>query len=64
MKYSPFLSCREAARLITAQLDRDLTAVERATLAVHLKICDGCPIVVRQFGLMRRSVRALRDTVE
>jgi len=64
MRYSPFLSCREASRLITARLDRALGPIERLGLRLHLRICDACPIVVRQFDLIRRSVRELRDVVE
>lgn len=61
MNYSPFLSCREAARLITARLDRELGPFESAALRVHLAICDVCPRVVREFDVMRASMRAWRD---
>ena len=64
MRYSPFLSCREAARLITAELDRDLTSLERIGLTLHLKICDACPTVVRQMAILRQSMQSLRDTAE
>ena len=64
MKYSPFLSCREAARLITAGFDRDLTRLERIGLDVHLKICDTCPIVVRQLTALRRSMVEWRETAQ
>lgn len=64
MKYSPFLSCREAARLITADLDRDLRPVERAALALHLRICGACPRVVRQMAMMRDAMRVWRDAEE
>jgi hypothetical protein len=64
MSFSPFLSCREASRLITARLDRPLGPMERLGLRLHLRICDACPKVVRQFDLIRRSVQELRDVVE
>ena len=64
MRYSPFLSCRQAARLITAELDRELTTFERIALGLHLKICDACPKVIRQFALLRQSIQAWREGVE
>lgn len=64
MKYSLFLSCREAAHLISEGLDRELGPLDRVALRVHLEICDACPTVVRQFEQMRRSVREWRDGVE
>ncbi len=64
MRYSPFLSCRQASRLITAQLDRPLNGFERLGLQLHLKICDVCPIVIRQLDLLRESIHEWRDTAE
>ncbi len=61
---SPFLSCRHASRLITARLDRPLGPFERASLALHLRICSACPIVVRQLDEIRRGVREWRDTAQ
>ena len=64
MIYSPFLSCRQASRLITAELDRELTSLESVTLRLHLCICDVCPTVIRQFALLRRSMVQLREVVD
>ena len=64
MTYSPFMSCRQAAWLITARLDRELGPLERAALAIHLRICDACPRVVAQLDLLRASTRELRDGIE
>ena len=64
MKYSPFLSCRQAAVLITAGLDRELDPLERAALALHLRICEACPKVVRQFASLRASMHAWREDIE
>ncbi len=64
MRYSPFLSCRQAARLITARLDRPLGPLERVGLRLHLTICDACPIVIRQLDQIRASIRGWRDSVE
>jgi anti-sigma factor RsiW len=64
MTYSPFMSCRQAAWLITARLDRELGPLERAALAIHLRICDACPRVVAQLDLLRAATRGLRDGME
>ena len=64
MKYSPFLSCRQAAWLITARLDRDLGPLERAALALHLRICDACPKVIAQLDVLRAATRGLRDDLQ
>jgi len=64
MTYSPFMSCRQAAWLITARLDRELGPLERAALAIHLRICDACPRVVAQLDLLRAMTRGLRDEME
>jgi hypothetical protein len=50
------LSCREASRLISEKLDRDLSVPERATLRVHLAICVACTRLTRQFEFLRRAV--------
>lgn len=64
MRYSPFLSCRQASRLMSAKLDRELSWWERIALKLHLAICDACPKVIRQFDLMRRAMRDWRGSVE
>jgi len=58
------MSCRQAAWLITARLDRELGPLERAALAFHLHICDACPRVVAQLDLLRAATRDLRDDLE
>jgi hypothetical protein len=64
MRYSPFLTCQQAARLITARLDRPLNPIERIGLKMHLRICDACPKVIRQFDLIRHSMLEWRDVTE
>jgi predicted anti-sigma-YlaC factor YlaD len=51
------LSCREASRLISEKLDRDLGIAERAALRVHLAICEACTRMTRQFDFLRRAAR-------
>lgn len=64
MRYSPFLSCRQANRLMSANLDRELTSLERIGLRLHLAICDVCPTVIRQFASMRKFMHEWRDGIE
>jgi predicted anti-sigma-YlaC factor YlaD len=52
------LTCKEAARLISEGLDRDLAVAERARLRVHLALCTACTRVTRQFDFLRRAARA------
>lgn len=51
------LTCREAGRLISEGLDRDLGVAERVTLRLHLAICEACSRVTRQFEFLRRAAR-------
>jgi predicted anti-sigma-YlaC factor YlaD len=51
------LNCREATRLISDRLDRNLTATERVTLRLHLAICRACERADRQFAFLRRALR-------
>jgi hypothetical protein len=51
------LSCKEASRLISEELDRDLGVAELASLRVHLAICVACTRVTRQFEFLRGAAR-------
>ena len=53
------LSCKEATRLVSQGLDRELALGERIALRVHLAICAGCRNVNRQLSFLRRAVRSL-----
>ena len=52
------LSCREASRLLSQELDRRLDPGERFALRLHLAICGGCSRLNRQFRFLRRALRA------
>lgn len=58
------LSCREATRLVSQGLDRELALGERIALRVHLAICAGCRNVDRQLAFLRRAVRRLSSEDE
>jgi hypothetical protein len=64
MKIWPNLTCREAAHLITADLDRPLSLAERGALRLHLIVCSACPVVVRQMRQIRDGIHAWRDANE
>lgn len=55
------LSCKEAARLVSQRLDRDLGFGERVMLRVHLTICDGCTNFKDQVAFLRRAVKQLES---
>ena len=51
------ITCREASRLVSEGLDRELPAAERATLRVHLALCVACTRLSKQFDFLRRAAR-------
>ena len=50
------LTCKEASRLLSQRLDRELTLAQRAQLRLHLTLCDACSRVKMQFELIRRAL--------
>ena len=52
------LTCRQASRLQSQALDRELRLRERLSLRIHLGLCDACRKVSRQMDFLRRAVRA------
>ncbi len=54
-------SCRQAAALISARQDRELTASEQVALAAHLKICRDCVNFEKQSIFIRQSVEAWKN---
>jgi predicted anti-sigma-YlaC factor YlaD len=55
------LSCKEAARLVSLGLDRELGFGDRVMLRVHLTICDGCSNFKDQVAFLRKAVSRLGD---
>ena len=51
------LTCKEAARLISEGLDRNLNVAERTRLQLHVAVCKACARVTRQFEFLRRAAR-------
>ncbi|WP_221763694.1 zf-HC2 domain-containing protein [Methyloradius palustris] len=58
------LSCKEASRLISQSLDRQLTVRERLSLRFHLLLCDMCTTFRRQLSLIRVAVRRYKTQIE
>jgi hypothetical protein len=50
------LTCREASRLISESLDRQLTRRERCALGIHKLLCGACRQFVRQMTLIRLTL--------
>ncbi|MFB9156380.1 zf-HC2 domain-containing protein [Chromobacterium violaceum] len=51
------LSCRAASRLISAGLDRPLSAMEHLKLRMHLFLCGNCRQFSLQLGALRNAAR-------
>lgn len=52
------LTCKQASRLQSQALDRELRLGERLSLRFHLGICDACTKVGNQMAFLRRALRA------
>lgn len=51
------LSCKEASRLISEEMDRRLSLTERIALRLHVRICDACTRFTRQVAFLRRALQ-------
>ncbi|OWY40008.1 hypothetical protein CEK28_04530 [Xenophilus sp. AP218F] len=51
------LSCREASRLISAGMDRPLSAAEHIKLRMHLLLCGNCREFSHQLTTLRQAAR-------
>ncbi|MDB5873293.1 MAG: zinc-finger family protein [Ramlibacter sp.] len=57
-------TCKEVAALLVAREDRDLPAIERMALRLHLAACTACPIFERQLLTMRNALQRWRGYTE
>jgi predicted anti-sigma-YlaC factor YlaD len=55
------LSCKQATRLVSEGLDRELGFTERVRLRVHLAICGGCTNFSKQVALLRQAMARLAE---
>jgi hypothetical protein len=49
------LTCKEASRLISDGLDRELPLAQRVALRIHIGICTACTRLNSQFEFLRRA---------
>ena len=52
-------TCKEVHRLTSEGLDRELTAVERARVRLHLLVCEACTNFSTQMRLIRRAMHKM-----
>jgi hypothetical protein len=57
-------SCKEVTALLVAREDRELPAVERVALRLHLAMCSACPLFERQLLTMRNAMKRWRHYTE
>lgn len=55
------VNCRQASRLISEAMDRELSFMERLGLRLHLMICTACRAWRRQVRLIRLAMRKLDE---
>lgn len=51
------LSCKEANRLISQELDRKLSWSERFGLKLHVSMCDGCTNARNQMSIVHNACK-------
>ena len=55
------LTCKQATALLVAREDRELPALDRLALRMHVAACQACPAVERQLLTMRNALRQWRN---
>jgi hypothetical protein len=50
------ITCKEASRLMSLGLDRELAFADRLALRLHLAVCSACSVMRSQFEFMRRAL--------
>ena len=53
------LTCRQAHRVISEAMDRDLQVMEDVKVRLHVRKCACCAEFVKQLDLMRSAMRRL-----
>ena len=57
-------TCKEVTALLVAREDRELPALERVALRLHLAACQACPKFERQILTMRNAFSRWRNYTE
>jgi hypothetical protein len=55
------LSCKEASRLLSQQMDQKLTLTQRAALRLHLSACEACTRFGAHLHNLRAAMRKYRE---
>jgi hypothetical protein len=58
------INCKEASKLISQSLDRQLTLRERFSLKLHLMICEFCRQFSQHLQAMRVALRQMVGSIE
>ena len=58
------LTCKQASRLISLGLDRELSFTQRMALRLHLSLCQACTRVKAQFDFLRRATSSYSDAAD
>jgi hypothetical protein len=58
------ITCKEASRLASQQLDRNLSFRERLQLRLHLMYCAGCKRMEEQFRFLRQASGAWINRID
>jgi predicted anti-sigma-YlaC factor YlaD len=53
------MSCKEATHLMSQDLDRHLSRMERFGLWLHLLVCKGCRATERHFAFLQAAARRI-----
>ena len=54
------LTCKEAHKIVSEGLDRDLGTFERVRLRLHLGVCDACTNFNGQMQTLRQAMKKMR----
>jgi len=57
-------TCKEVTVLLVARQDRELPAIERLALRLHLAACTACPVFERQLLIIRNALQRWRHYTE
>jgi predicted anti-sigma-YlaC factor YlaD len=49
------LTCKQATRIMSEKLDRELSRAEKLSLGFHLTICKGCRNYDKQMGIIHQA---------
>ncbi len=55
------LNCKEASRLISQSMDQKLTLTQRASLRLHLSVCEACTRFGAHLNHLRTAMKKYRE---